>query len=204
MDLILSQSLSNLPWIDHRFGTRDAPASQAGMATLKQVHSADCLVSAGAGCAGEGDALLTREPGLAVSVRTADCLPILLADREHRAIAAVHAGWRGTAESIVRRALDTMGATFDTSPGEVVVAIGPGIGRCCYHVGEEVARRFGLDCAGRIDLAETNRAQLAAAGVPAGQVETLGLCTYCDPARFHSYRRDKEQAGRMVSYIRIV
>ena len=204
MDLMQSAFLSNLAWIEHQFGSREGPASEDGMASVKQVHSARCLVAPAAGCAGEGDALVTREPGLAVSVRTADCFPILLADREHRAVAAVHAGWRGTADEIVCRAVDTMRAAFDTSPREIVAAIGPGIGACCYHVGEEVARRFGLDHAGRIDLAEANRAQLAAAGVPASQIDTLGFCTYCDRARFHSYRRDQEQAGRMISYIRIV
>jgi polyphenol oxidase len=203
MNLIRSPLLSNLAWIEHRFGTRNDPGSQHGMAGLRQIHSARCLVSNTPDCAGEGDALVTREPGLAVSVRTADCLPILLADRTHRVIAAVHAGWRGTAAEIVRRTLDTMGASFDTSPAQVVAAIGPGIGVCCYHVGEEVARQFGLARAGRIDLAGANRAQLESAGVPATQIDVLACCTYCDPARFHSYRRDKERSGRMISYIRI-
>lgn len=204
MGLIRSAIFSPIPWLEHGFGTREAPVSQEGMAGMKQVHSARCLIADNEGCVGEGDALVTRCPGLAVSVRTADCFPILLADLEHRAVAAVHAGWRGTADEIVCRTLDTMRAEFDTSPDQMVAAIGPGIGECCYQVGEEVARRFGLNHAGRIDLAAANRAQLISAGVPPDQIDTLGLCTFCDPARFDSYRRDKEQAGRMVSYIRAV
>jgi YfiH family protein len=203
MDPIQSTILSSVTWLEHRFGTRGDPATQAGMAATKQIHSARCLMADTDGCLGEGDALVTRRPGLAVSVRTADCFPILLVDQEHRAIAAVHAGWRGTADEIVRRTIDTMRAQFDTTPGRIVAAIGPGIGVCCYHVGEDVARRLGLDRAGWIDLAAANRAQMVAAGVPEDQIDTLGLCTFCDPARFDSYRRDKEEAGRMISYIRI-
>jgi YfiH family protein len=204
MELIQSTIFSTVTWVEHRFGTRGDPPTQEGMAAMKQIHSARCLMADADGCLGEADALTTRRPGLAVSVRTADCFPILLADREHRVIAAVHAGWRGTADEIVGRTIDTMRAQFDTTPGQIVAAIGPGIGACCYYVGEEVARRFGLNHAGRIDLAAANRAQMVAAGVPAGQIDTLNLCTFCDPARFDSYRRDKDRAGRMISYIRIV
>src|SRR5271170_2732840 len=150
------------------------------MTSLTQVHSARVVhispdISA-PGCAGEGDALITRRPGIAISIRTADCFPILLADPEHHAVAAVHAGWRGTAEGIVGRTLDAMRSGFDTSPGQIVAAIGPGIGACCYEVGQEVTARFGLRDAGRIDLAAINRAQLIHAGVPASQIDTLGSC----------------------------
>jgi hypothetical protein len=93
-----------------------------------------------------------------------------------------------------------MGAT----PQNVHAAIGPGIGVCCYEVGSEVARQFGLDRDGKIDLAEANRRQLIEAGVPESQIEILDACTCCDPERFHSYRRDKQEAGRMISYIRIL
>ncbi len=96
-----------------------------------------------------------------------------------------------------------MAAQFGTSSRDVYAAIGPGIGACCYQVGEEVARQFGLDGAGRIDLAEANRVQLIEAGVPEERIEVLNACTCCDRKRFHSYRRDQLQAGRMISYIRI-
>jgi len=172
------------------------------MAGLKQIHSARCLRAAGPGCAGEGDALITNLPGLAISIRTADCFPILLADPRNGAVAAIHAGWRGTASWIVEGTIRQMRVEFGTVPNDVRAAIGPGIGGCCYEVGQEVARQFGRDAAARIDLAEANRAQLIESGVPADQIDVLGLCTFCDPSLFHSYRRDKDRAGRMISYIR--
>ncbi len=194
-----------LDWLDHGFGTRTSSLDQAGMASLKQIHSALVLTVSNMGCAGEGDALITNVPGLAISIRTADCFPILLADPDHRAIAAVHAGWRGSAARIVCRTLDSMCSEFGTRPGSVVAAIGPGIGSCCYAVGEDVARQFGRtpkqDGTLALDLAEINRAQLLQAGVPAGHIDTLHRCTKCEPMLFHSYRRDGERAGRTISYI---
>jgi len=90
---------------------------------------------------------------------------------------------------------------FGTEPIELRAAIGPGIGVCCYQVGDEVARQFGLSGTSFLDLAAENRKQLLAAGIPGVQIDLLSRCTFCDPARFHSYRRDKERAGRMISYI---
>jgi YfiH family protein len=174
------------------------------MASLRQIHSDRCLMAATPACIGEGDALVTCSPGLGLSIRTADCFPILLADTGHRAIAAIHAGWRGTALGIVGAVLKRMHVEFKTHPEVVFAAIGPGIGKCCYEVAEDVASRFGDPAARRIDLAATNRAQLIAAGVPESQIDVLGLCTFCDPERFHSFRRDKDRAGRMVSYIRLI
>ncbi len=173
------------------------------MATLKQIHSNRCLIAAGAECAGNGDALITSIPKLPVSIRTADCLPILLADPRHRAVAAIHAGWRGSAARICVETLARMKEAFGTATADVFAAIGPGIGACCYEVGEEVARQLGRDTAGKIDLANANRTQLIEAGVPDAQIDLLDLCTFCNPELFHSFRRDKERAGRMVSYIAI-
>jgi polyphenol oxidase len=203
--MLTSPLLDAIPWLEHGFGTRQGPLSQAGMATLKQVHSTTALVAGQEeGCAGEGDALLTRRPGVAVSVRTADCLPILLADIHHQVVAAVHAGWRGTAAGVVLCALEKMRAEFATESGDVVAAIGPGIGACCYEVGEEVARRFGLAQAGRVDLAAENVRQLTHYGIAAERIGVAGLCTFCNPAQFYSWRRERERAGRMISYIRVI
>jgi polyphenol oxidase len=208
MNVIQSAALTRFAWVEHQFGTRDQAPAQDATASLTQVHSALVInvslnVSA-SGCAGEGDALIANRPGVALSIRTADCFPILLADPDHRAVAAIHAGWRGTDQGIVGRTLDAMRSDFDTSPDQVVAAIGPGIGACCYEVGDDVARRFGLNAAGRLDLAAINREQLIRAGVPASRIDTLGHCTFCESALFHSYRRDREQAGRMISFIRIL
>jgi YfiH family protein len=199
--MLISPLLEQLDWIEHGFGTRHAPLSQDGMASLKQIHSAVCLVADGAHVCGEGDALITNRAAVPVSVRTADCYPILLADPVSHAVAAIHAGWRGTAASVVRETLRRMHDEFGTEAADVLAAIGPGIGGCCYQVGEDVARQFGRVAAGRIDLAEANRAQLREAGVAEERIHSIGICTFCDAARFHSYRRDKDAAGRMISYI---
>ncbi len=205
MDILTSPLLDAIPWLEHGFGTRQAPLSQAGMASLKQIHSSLSLVAdRPEGCVGEGDALLTRQPAVTVSVRTADCFPILLADLHHRVVAAVHAGWRGTAEGVAANALNRMRDDFGTAAENVIAAIGPGIGPCCYEVGEEVARRFGMAHSCRLDLATENLRQLVLHGVPRGQISAAGQCTFCNPTQFYSWRRDHEATGRMVSYIRLI
>ncbi|HEV2199352.1 MAG TPA: peptidoglycan editing factor PgeF [Bryobacteraceae bacterium] len=196
-NVIYSSLLSQLDWLEHGFGTRAGPLSQQGMATLRQIHSARVLVADRPGLAGEGDALVTKRAGVALSVRTADCYPILLVDVEARVVAAVHAGWRGTSAGVVVEALRRM----NSAPERVWVAIGPGIGACCYEVGAEVAQLFGDPHAKRVDLAEANRRQLRAAGVPDRNIDLLRHCTRCDAERFHSYRRDQDRAGRLISWI---
>jgi len=203
-DILSSSLLSQFGWISHGFGTRNATLVQEDMASLEQIHSSEPLVAdRPSGCVGQGDALLTRRPGVAVSVRTADCFPILLADRHCRVVAAVHAGWRGTAARIVVVVLEKMRAQFGSAPGDVFAAIGPGIGVCCYQVGPDVALRFQLHGQVRLDLAAANRNQLLQAGVPGIQVEMPSVCTFCDAGRFHSYRREGERAGRQISFIEI-
>lgn len=190
----------SLEWLVHGFGTKqsDIPSLIDPLATLKQIHSADCVDARGRqGILGEGDALLENTPGHAVAVKTADCIPILLVDARNRAVAAVHAGWKGTVARIGPKTLEAMRGSFGTDPGDVSAAIGPGIGECCYEVGPEVAAQFGREGRVRIDLAEENRRQLAEAGVAA--VYVAGLCTKCN-SEFHSFRREREQAGRMHSF----
>jgi polyphenol oxidase len=239
--------LDAFPWLIHGFGTRNAdiPGLFANLATLKQIHSSTCLPAGGrAGLIGEGDALLEDAPGAVVAVRTADCIPILLADQQRRAVAAVHAGWRGTVAGIVRCAVEAMRERFGTDAGDVHAAIGPGIGACCFEVGPEVAAEFGCGeaapsreqgpprlsgqasladyrpkaerserlgigqamgpphDAGRvhIDLAAENRRQLLEAGVTGERIYASNLCTKCLPGDFHSFRRDREAAGRLFSF----
>jgi len=174
------------------------------MASLKQIHSHISFTAEGPGCVGEGDALATRAPGVAVSIRTADCFPILLADPETRSVAAVHAGWRGTAAGVAPSTLARMHSEFGTDPRNVYAAIGPGIGRCCYEVGMDVARQFGMQQAGHLDLAAENRNQLIAAGLTADRIELVGGCTFCNPTQFFSWRSDHDRAGRMISFIRLL
>jgi purine-nucleoside/S-methyl-5'-thioadenosine phosphorylase / adenosine deaminase len=195
--------LDALEWLVHGFGTRhaDIPALFENLASLKQIHSADCVAAEGRpGVLGRGDALLEDTPGAVVAVKTADCVPILLIDERRRAVAAVHAGWRGTAAHIAARAVEAMRARFGTEPAHVHAAIGPGIGKCCYEVGPEVAAQFGLAGRAHIDLAAINRGQLAAAGVRPEKIYAADLCTMCGADEFHSFRRDKEKAGRLYSF----
>jgi polyphenol oxidase len=211
--ILLASNLSALPWLEHGFGTiasADWPPlpERAG---LHQVHSALVQRAAGPGIPGEGDALVTNQTGLFVSVRTADCLPIFLADPVHRAVAAVHAGWRGTAANIAAATIARMAREFDTVPGDVWAAIGPCIQKCCYEVSADVAREFGswapalggVTGKAHLDLVSINRIQLEHAGVLPDRTSALAQCTRCNAGDFHSFRRDGAQAGRMVSAIRI-
>jgi len=195
--------LDNFVWLAYGFGTRRS-APPESLATLRQIHS-DIVVPAGGrtGCLGEGDALISNTPGRTVAVKTADCLPILLVDGKNRAVAAVHAGWRGTIGRIVCRTADVLCRTFATKPADLHAAIGPGIGSCCYEVGPEVAAEFGLSGRAHVDLAEANRRQMVGIGIPDRQIYAAGLCTQCRPDDFWSYRREKEGAGRMFSFVGI-
>jgi YfiH family protein len=160
----------------------------------------------------EGDALISNEAGVTVGVRTADCVPILLVDQETRAIAAVHAGWRGTAAEIVLHAVEDLQTEFGANAAHLHAAIGPSIRACCYEVGRDVAEQFrpifpeweslhGEETCTMLDLVEANRRILVGSGVPDSQIYDCGLCTVCCPEEFHSYRRDPQDRGRMVAFI---
>jgi YfiH family protein len=207
-------SLEAFSWLEHGFGTKNCHnwPPEVERATLKQIHSTRAMVARHAGILGEGDALVTGQPGLFVTVKTADCTPVLLVDAKRRVVAAIHAGWRGTAGNIVSTTIDTMVSEFHTNPGDVWAAIGPAIGKCCYEVGGDVARQFtrwlpelaGAGDGTLLDVAEVNRRQLMLAGIPDSQIAaSVGQCTRCEAALLHSFRRDKDLAGRMYSGIRI-
>ncbi len=120
--------------------------STTPLVTLRQVHS-NVVVEAGTEDVARehprrGDGLMTAEPGLLLAVQTADCIPVLVADRKRRVVAAFHAGWRGTVRRIVETGIGRMRLQFGSLPGDMVAAIGPGIGACCYAVGEEVLSNF--------------------------------------------------------------
>jgi YfiH family protein len=158
-----------------------------------------------------GDALIAFGRDAVLGIRTADCLAVLLADRRRRAVAAVHAGWRGTLAEVVRRAVEEL-ARRGCDPGDLVAALGPCIRACCFTVGPEVAERFvreqdpGLarrDGEGRwhVDLAGANRRQLIRAGVPDAAIEDLSLCSACRAELFFSHRRDRGRTGRNLAFI---
>jgi YfiH family protein len=195
-----------LPWLQHGFGTRLSSAWPASndLATAKQIHSDRVLVVESPGPQGQGDALISNRPGIGLAIRTADCLPILIADPRNRAVAAIHAGWRGVVAEIAPKTIEAMCRQFGSKPQDLVIAIGPGIGPCCFEVGPEVAVQFQLSGRAKVDLIETACRQLGRNGVSPGQISTSGLCSFCDSQLFESYRRDREGAGRMVTMIGLV
>jgi YfiH family protein len=122
-------------------------ASGMRVVALRQIHSDIVhLVSAAQTMQSEpalqGDALITREPGILLTIQTADCIPVLLADTRQRSVAAIHSGWRGTAQRVAEKTLGRMQMEFGTRPQDVIAVLGPGIGGCCYEVGHEVVKEF--------------------------------------------------------------
>ena len=207
--------LLEIEWLDHGFGTRRSASwgREPEPVSLKQVHSDVSVYADGraGGRIGEGDALITDIPGVMLAVRTADCIPILLVDVRQRAVAAVHAGWRGTLRGLAAKTVETMAARFGSRPKDILAALGPGIGPCCYEVGAEVAIQFrdlfpertDLEGRTRLDLAEANRRLLASAGLAGDRVCVAGLCTCCWPEEFFSWRRDRQNTQRMAAAIGI-
>jgi YfiH family protein len=203
-----------LNWLDHGFGGTRAGnwVKEEPAATLSQIHS-DIVVRAeeDTGCLGKGDALVTDRHGTWLVVRTADCVPVILADPVRQVVAVVHAGWRGTVKGVLERTIDALCVEFATCVSDLRVALGPSIGPCCFEVGPEVAREFqnwfpersDLDRRTRVDLGEALRRQLVARGVEPCRIGAAGVCTKCEAGEFESYRRDGGRAGRMVTAVRI-
>jgi len=161
------------------------------------------------------DGLVTSAPGTALGILTADCATVYFVDQVHRAVGLVHAGWRGTAASIAARAITVMGAEFGTEPHELVVAVGPSIGPCCYQVGADVyeavttpnpALSATFDPSGddrwRFDLKHANQIIVEHTGVPTSAIHVSDICTACD-RRLFSYRRDGPITGRSLQFIAI-
>jgi hypothetical protein len=163
---------------DRRFFFSMFGADSFALASLRQVHSSQAYqVMSGAEGTVEyrpcgvrfpgkapqsprvGDALVTNQPGILLSIRTADCLPVLLVDPKHRAVGAVHAGWRGALARIIEKAVGEMRRRFQTEPARLLAALGPSIRVCCYEVGEEVVEAF----QGRIPAAESFFRRVSAA-----------------------------------------
>ena len=168
-----------------------------------QVHSTRVLRAAPAMRGEHADGLWTDEPGLPILAMSADCLPIVLAraGAADPAVAVLHAGWKGLLAGIVEAGVDALGG------GTLTAAIGPGIGPCCYEVGEEVAtpfrERFGDDVMreSRLDLWTSAERALRAAGVE--QIDRFDRCTACEPETFFSHRRDAGRTGRqgVIAYV---
>jgi YfiH family protein len=162
-----------------------AHVGAAKLAQGRQVHGTRVVVD-GEG-AEDADGQVTTTPGVAAIVLVADCLPVALAGPD--AAGVVHAGWRGLAAGVLEAGVAALG------DGPAVAAIGPGIGPCCYEVGDDVRAVFGTT-EPTLDLKAQARARLQAAGVT--EIHDCGLCTACDPRRFFSHRRDKGVTGRQA------
>ena len=169
------------------------------------------------------DAFVTELPGVAIGVRTADCVPVLLYDPVNRVVAAVHSGWKGTVKHISQKAIDVMVRKFRSKPEDLRAVIGPGIGPDSFQVGEEVVGQFrdagfpieriwsfmgpgdGTPMSGghHIDLFEANRWLLEETGVSSSNIQTAMIDTYTDLS-FFSARREGVQCGRIINSIRLV
>lgn len=158
------------------------------------------------------DGVMTRLEGVCVGVSTADCIPVLLYDPEHRAVCAVHAGWRGTVARIVQKAIAEMRAAFDTRPQALQAVIGPGISKKNFEVGDEVYEAFasaGFDMEAiaereekwHINLPACNRLQLEAAGLDPARITLTDICTYDHTDEWFSARRMGTESGRIYTGI---
>jgi len=225
-DLAEALVLTGTPGLLHGFGrrsgaaapeTREATAARIGswlaphgrLLLLQQVHGATVEEAPWAGRP-KADASVASEPGFLLGIETADCLPVLLVDPKRRAVAAVHAGWRGTALGVTRAAVAAL-SRGGSRPTDLLAALGPGIGPCCYEVGEDVKSAFGPGGAaffqeapgGRdhLDVRAANRQQLIEAGLDPVRIGSVDECTFCRRDLYHSYRRDGPGSGRMISFV---
>ena len=219
--------------VPHFFGTRTLPPSVQGrfalghvtegpgeapcLATLKQIHSTKSIILKSPVRPGplpdqEGDALVTNHPGTLVSVRTADCVPVLLVDEQAGVVAAIHAGWRGAVAGIVPETIAICVTQFQSHPASLKAAVGPSIGPCCYEVDAPVIDPLRARYPdwpgvleqtsvgkGRLDLKRLIRHQLLEAGLAPACIDTVELCTHCRADLFYSYRREGQVIGTMVS-----
>jgi YfiH family protein len=173
---------------------------------LKQVHGSVVRRAPWPGRP-EADAAVADRAGLLLGIETADCLPVLIVDPPRRAVAAAHAGWRGTAAGVARAAVDAL-RDGGSEPARLLAALGPAIGPCCYEVGDELRVHFapeffrpGPRGKPHLDVRAANRAQLEAAGLRPENIHGLDECTSCQAERYHSYRREGKGAGRMIHFV---
>ena len=169
------------------------------------------------------DAMITDLPGVAIGVRTADCIPVLLYDPVKKAAAAIHSGWRGTVSKIIGKTVIKMQGTYASQPSDILAFIGPGICVDCFQVGEEVALKFketgfdinslwsfrgpktgnGMEGGHHIDLKEACRQTLVESGLKNENIQITGLCTYDDNDLLYSARREGIECGRNITAIMI-
>ncbi len=210
-DRTLDFARSNIdPAVVHKrtqFFKQQLKVNTESFLTVKQVHGKTIIEVREADFPFQGmkeaDGMFTREVGIPLTIRTADCLSVFIYDAEHNIVGLIHAGWRGTKEGIVSHALTKMVQEWGTEVRTLKVAMGPCIRSCCYQVGREFKDYFPQEIIPKkdglyMDLPLANRRQLLQKGTDERNIFDCGICTCCDE-RFFSYRREKEQAGRMIS-----
>lgn len=206
----LLDGISDLTYGFDVYNSRDEYVSR--VLTPKQVHGSDVVIVDQIQTEIPADGLVTNTKGLCIGVVTADCVPVLLVDPVAQVVGAVHAGWRGASASIVPQAVDTMTRLGGLSCNMYAV-LGPAIGLCCFEVGDDVAGRFyswgtgcveNLNSRTHVNLSRVNYQQLVFSGVPETHIESPVYCTSCQSNRFPSYRRDKTDIRRIVSWITLL
>lgn len=193
--------------------------------TLRQIHS-DSIVTIRSNipfdAVPEADAMITVQTGILLAIQTADCLPVLVVDPVRKVIAAIHAGWRGLLKRIVPKVIGQMQKDFSTASADCLVVIGPGIGACCYEVGEEIIESFSKEFTAKdsffrsfnrkdlssratnsLDLVAACRHQLIETGVPQVNIFSSEFCTSCRTDIFFSHRAEGNKTGRMMGVIGI-
>lgn len=181
------------------------------LVSLSQIHQDGCVIITSKDKLKrryKGDALLTDRDDIFISVWVADCLSIFLVEERRRVVGLVHAGWRGTLLGILRRTIEAAKGQFGCEGGDFTVLFGPCIGSCCYQISDDVAVLFDEECMNRaqngkpgLNLICANLKQLMSCGVKRDRIFVTGKCTFCDEKLFHSYRREKENAGRMIGFM---
>jgi YfiH family protein len=186
-------------------------ATGLAFARVRQVHGAR-VVRLDAACdpGEEADAVVSMVPGVAATVSVADCVPVLLADPGSGAVAAVHAGWRGTLARAAGEGVRALAREAGTAPARLLATVGPSIGPCCYEISADLAGTFAgafgpaVIRAGdrpHLDLWSASRAVLLGAGLAPDRVEILGRCTSCERDLFFSHRRDAGRTGRQAGFV---
>ncbi|UCB52683.1 MAG: peptidoglycan editing factor PgeF [Candidatus Zixiibacteriota bacterium] len=179
--------------------------------SLSQMHRDECVTITSRDQVRRrysGDAVLTNRADVLISVAVADCLPIFVVNSKRKVIGMIHAGWRGTLLGIARRTLEKAKDRFGCQPGDFTLLFGPCIQGCCYRVSDQVAILFDTqyvsrspDGTPRLDLVRANLKQFTGSGVKKSKIFVVGECTFCEKELFFSYRRDKENAGRMIGFL---
>jgi polyphenol oxidase len=159
-------------------------------------------------CGNDGDAIITKDKNISIGVFTADCVPILIVDSVRKVVAVIHAGWKSTYLNIGKKVIEHMINSMECKPEDIIAALGPSIGPCCFQVGEEVADKFNYvykkDNGYFVDLWKENANQIFSCGISEDRIFSSNLCTVCNSDMFYSYRRDNGRTGRLGTFIQMI